>query len=86
MYHESLHKHGHASEFDRLRELMVRARDGDGRAMGALLRGLSSKLRGYIRRQLLNSGRTDPADTEDLLQTTCWRSMPSSIRTTRASR
>lgn len=58
------------SDFEGLRDLMVRAKDGDGRAMGDLLRGLSSKLRGYIRRQLLKSGRTDPADAEDLLQTT----------------
>lgn len=53
-----------------LRALMLRARDGDGRAMGRLLAELGPKLRGYIRRQLLRCGRTDPADTEDLLQVT----------------
>ncbi len=53
-----------------LRALMLRAREGDGKAMGRLLAELSSKLRGYIRRQLLRCGHTDPADTEDLLQVT----------------
>jgi RNA polymerase sigma-70 factor, ECF subfamily len=70
MVREVTRQSGRAGEFDRLRDLMVRAREGDGHAMGDLLRGLSPKLRGYIRRQLLNSGRTDPADTEDLLQIT----------------
>lgn len=70
MYREASRQSGHACEFDGLRDLMVRAREGDGRAMGDMLRGLSPKLRGYIRRQLLNSGRTDSPDTEDLLQIT----------------
>lgn len=70
MDREATRQSGHAGDFERLRDLMVRARTGDGRSMGDLLRGLSPKLRGYIRRQLLNSGRTDLADTEDLLQIT----------------
>lgn len=49
---------------------MVRARDGDGVAMGQLLADLTPKLRSYIRRQLVRCGQTDPADTEDLLQIT----------------
>lgn len=53
-----------------LRALMLRARDGDGHAMGRLLTELSPKLRGYIRRQLVRCGQTDPADAEDLLQVT----------------
>ena len=57
-------------EFDRLRNLMISSRDGDGRATGDLLRAISPKLRSYIGRQLRKSGRTDPADAEDLLQTT----------------
>ncbi len=52
------------------RALMLRARDGDGQALGRLLTELSPKLRGYIRRQLLRCGRTDPTDAEDLLQIT----------------
>lgn len=59
-----------AARFDLMRDMMVRARDGDGRAMAELLRGLSPGLRSYIRRQLAKSGRAEPADTEDLLQTT----------------
>ena len=51
-----------------LRSLMLRARDGDGKAMGRLLTELSPKLRGYIRRQLLRSGQADPVNAEDLLQ------------------
>ena len=38
--------------------------------MGRLLTELSPKLRGFIRRQLFRFDRTDPADTEDLLQVT----------------
>ena len=53
-----------------LRAFMLRARGGDGRAMGFLLTELSPKLRGYIRRQMVRCGQTDPADTEDLLQVT----------------
>jgi len=53
-----------------LRAFMLRARSGDGRAMGFLLTELSPKLRGYIRRQMVRSGQNDPADTEDLLQIT----------------
>lgn len=53
-----------------LSALMMRARDGDGQAMGWLLAELSPKLRSYIRRQLVRCGQTDPADTEDLLQVT----------------
>lgn len=50
--------------------LMLRARGGDGRAMGNLLVELSPKLRGYIRRQMVRCGQTDPVDTEDFLQVT----------------
>ena len=58
------------SDPDAWRTLMLRARGGDGPAAGQLLRELSPKLRGYIRRQLVRCGQTDPADTEDLLQVT----------------
>ncbi len=58
------------TDWEALRVLMVRARDGDGQAMGRLLTELSPKLRGYIRRQLVRCGQTDPADSEDLLQVT----------------
>ncbi len=57
-------------ESSALDALMLLARDGDGKAMGRLLTELSPKLRGFIRRQLFHSGRTDPADNEDLLQVT----------------
>lgn len=49
---------------------MLRARDGDGQAMGRLLTELSPKLRAYIGRHLIRCGQTDPADAEDLLQVT----------------
>lgn len=58
------------TDWEALRALMLRARDGDGRAMGRLLTELSPKLRGYVRRHLLRCGQTDPADAEDLLQVT----------------
>lgn len=57
-------------DWEALRALLLRARDGDRNAMGRLLTELSPKLRGYIRRQLLRCGQTDPADAEDLLQVT----------------
>jgi RNA polymerase sigma-70 factor, ECF subfamily len=53
-----------------LRDLMLDAREGDGQAMARLLAELSPRLRGYIRRQLLRCGQSDPADAEDLLQVT----------------
>lgn len=58
------------TDWEALRALMLRARDGDGQAMGRLLTELSPKLRGYIRRHLIRCGQTDPADAEDLLQVT----------------
>lgn len=57
-------------DWEALRALLLRARDGDRNAMGRLLTELSPKLCGYIRRQLLRCGQTDPADAEDLLQVT----------------
>ena len=57
------------NDFEGLRDLMILARTGNGRAMGDLLRGLSPRLRAYIRGQLLRSGRREPADVEDVLQT-----------------
>jgi len=57
-------------DWEALRVLMLRARDGDGQALGRLLTELSPKLRGYIRRQLLRCGQANPADAEDLLQIT----------------
>ncbi len=37
-------------DWEALRALLLRARDGDRNAMGRLLTELSPKLRGYIRR------------------------------------
>lgn len=50
------------SDFDSLCDLMVCAQGGNGRAMGNLLRGLSPKLRLYIKRQLLETAIDDAAE------------------------
>lgn len=54
----------------RLRPIFLAALAGDGAAYRSFLDAISLRLRGYLRQMLARAGRTEPSETEDVLQET----------------
>lgn len=52
----------------RLRPVFLAALAGDAAAYRVFLDAISARLRGYLRQMLARSGRTEPSETEDVLQ------------------
>ncbi|MGX1785581.1 sigma-70 family RNA polymerase sigma factor [Bosea sp. NPDC055332] len=53
-----------------LRPVFLAALAGDGAAYKVFLDAISARLRGYLRRMLARSGRSEPSEAEDVLQET----------------
>ncbi len=53
-----------------LRPVFLSALAGDASAYRVFLEAISLRLRGYLRHQLARAGRTEPSETEDVLQET----------------